>query len=131
VAVEIHWDNPEKTVVRMEMIGRWTWEEAYTGSKVGYEMLDSVPHRVNIIIDLRQSKGIPVNSLTHARSMIGRRHLRTGLTVFVGANDLFINLWNVFCRVYGVFARPAEFTFAKSVEDAYAIFDRLKAEPRT
>ncbi|MEO8397095.1 MAG: hypothetical protein ABI700_29140, partial [Chloroflexota bacterium] len=109
--------------VRMELIGRWTWDEAYDGSKVGFTMLESVDHSVNVIIDLRRSTGLPLLSLTHARNMIPRRHPRTGITVFIGANTLFLSLWKIFSNAYGQFASKQEFTFARTIDEAYRIFE--------
>jgi hypothetical protein len=119
--VTIEWDNAEKTLVRMEMIGDWTWDEARAGAERGYAMLDSVDYEVGVIIDYSQGAGLPAHALSNARSMIQRRHPRTGLTVFVGANAVFMALWNVFSKVYVLFARKQNSVFANSVEEARAI----------
>jgi hypothetical protein len=112
------WDNNEKTIIRMEVSGRWTWDEMYQASSAGYGMLDSVSHTVYPIIDFSQSLGMPPNAITHARNMMGRQHPRTGMTVFVGANTLFVNLWRIFIRLYALFSREQDFTFAKSLDEA-------------
>ena len=120
--VHIDWENEAHTVVRMELIGDWTWKEVYDGSEIGYTLLESADHVVNVIIDLSKSTGLPLLALTHARNMIPRRHPRTGLTVFVGANELFLTLWRIFSSAYKQYAHSKDFSFARDVEEAYAIF---------
>src|SRR5690348_4176726 len=120
--VQLDWENDAQTVVHMEFIGQWTWEEAYNGSRIGFEMLESVDHRVNVIIDMRRSTGLPVLALTHARNMIAKRHARTGMTVFLGANELFLTLWRIFSSAYKQVAHSQEFAFARDMDEAYKIF---------
>ena len=112
------WDNDAKTIIRMEVSGRWTWDEMYAASTAGYAMLDSVNHVVYPIIDFSASLGMPPNAITHARNMMGKQHPRTGMTVFVGANTLFVSLWRVFIRLYALFSREQDFTFANSLDAA-------------
>ena len=40
--VTVEWDNPEKTIMRMSMIGRWTWDEAYEAQVKGDQMIYEV-----------------------------------------------------------------------------------------
>ncbi len=126
MAVEINWDDDQRTIVRMKLIGRWGWEDAYEGSKQGYDLLDSVDHVVNVIIDMRQSTGLPLLAMTHARNMIAKRHPRTGMTVFLGVNSLFLTLWKAFAKSYPQVSHSNEFTFARSDEEARRI---LSAPP--
>ena len=116
--VTVEWDNEEKTVVRMRLDGNWTWDEVYPASQEGYAMLESVSYVVDLIMDMRQSRGIPNSSIFHARNTIGKRHPRTGLTVFVGANTLFFTIWRVFNRVYASLRVEQQFTFADKIEEA-------------
>lgn len=123
------WDNDEKTIIRMDVSGRWTWDEMYAASTVGYSMLESVPHVVYPILDFSQSHGMPNNAITHARNMMGKQHPRTGMTVFVGANTLFVNLWRIFIRLYSLLSREQDFTFANSLDEARQILmDKMKRE---
>lgn len=119
------WDNDEKTIIRMEVIGRWTWDEMYAASDIGYAMLQTVNHIVYPIIDFSQSIGMPNHAITHARNMMGRQHPNTGMSVFVGANPLFVSLWKVYVRVYAIFSREQDFTFAKSLDEARAMLNEM------
>ncbi|HEX2905228.1 MAG TPA: hypothetical protein VHO69_00100 [Phototrophicaceae bacterium] len=122
--VTIEWDNDDKTIVRMEMIGNWTWDEAYAGADQGYAMLDAVPYEVGTIIDFSKGAHLPSNAISHARAMIKRRHPRTGLTVFVGTNAVFRSLWNIFSQVYTLFAHKQNSVFAANLAEARAILHK-------
>lgn len=121
----IEWDNPEKTIVRMTMMGIWTWDDAYHGADKGYAMLESVDYEVGIIIDLTQSHHIPDHAITNAQAMIKRRHPRTGLTVFVRASTFFTSMWNIFNRVYAALARKQNSVFANSLDEAREILAKM------
>jgi hypothetical protein len=125
------WDNDEKTVIRMEVVGRWTWDEMYQGSQDGYIMLETVDNIVDAIIDFSQSAGIPPNALTHARNMMGRQHPRTGVTVFIGVNAMFMSLWRAFTRVHTLFLKEQDFTFAASLDEARALLVQRKGKRKT
>jgi hypothetical protein len=112
----------------MEMLGHWRWDEVYPASRTGWDMLESVDHTVDAIIDFRNSLGIPTSGITHARNMIGKRHPRTGVTILVGTNPLLANLWSVFNRVYGRFVREQEFTMVATLADAYQILKKQQNE---
>src|SRR6185369_4744326 len=120
------WDNDEKTIIRMEVSGRWTWDEMYAASTAGYAMLDSVNHVVYPIIDFSGSLGMPNNAITHARNMMGKQHPRTGMSVFVGANTLFVSLWRVFVRLYALMSREQDFTFANSLDEARGLIAQAR-----
>ncbi|MBC6937874.1 MAG: hypothetical protein DWB42_18890 [Chloroflexi bacterium] len=122
--VTVEWDNAEKTIIRMAMVGHWTWDEAYAAFADGDQMLDGVNHRVGVIIDLRESKGVPPAALANARKMSEKQHPRAGMTVFVGANAFFLSLWSVFSKVYTLFVRKHTFTFAATIEQAREILAR-------
>jgi hypothetical protein len=119
--ITVEWDNPEKTVVRMAMMGVWSWDEAYEKADEGYAMLQSVDYEVGIIIDMTQSHHIPDHAISNAQAMIKRRHPRTGLTVFVRVSTFFTAMWNIFSRVYTALAHKQNSVFATTLEEARAI----------
>ncbi len=112
------WDNTDKTIMYVGVIGRWTWDEMYNASQVSYAMIDSVKHEVCVIIDFSQSISMPKNAMTHARNMIGQRHPRNGMAVFVGVNPIFVSMWQLFVRIYAIFSREQDYVFAKSLDEA-------------
>ncbi len=119
--VTVEWDNEEKTIIRMTMVGHWTWDEMYVATAEGDRMLDTIQHRVGVIIDLQQSVGVPPMAMANARKVSEKQHRNAAMTVFVGANAFFVALWSVFSKVYSIFVRRHSFTFAATLDEARAI----------
>ena len=117
--VTVEWDNPEKTIMRMSMIGRWTWDEAYEAQVKGDQMINEAAHPVGAIIDVRESSGIPLSAMANARGMTQKQNSYTRVTVFLGANPFFLSLWNVFRKVYGALHKSQSYTFVTTLEDAH------------
>jgi hypothetical protein len=84
-------------------------------------MLDQTPRTVDGIIDLSEGIGTPPLILTQMRSVMQKRHPRTGMIVLVGANDVIMTFWKIFLQAYGRLVREPRYAYAKTVEDARAI----------
>ncbi|HVU11101.1 MAG TPA: hypothetical protein VHD90_07470 [Phototrophicaceae bacterium] len=123
--VEVDWDDSQHTIVRMKFIGRWNWEEAYAGTQTCYDLIDTVDQVVNVIVDMRQSGGLPVLAMTHSRNLVSKRHPRVRLTVFLGVNALFTTMWKAYAKAYPQVTRSSEFSFARTDAEAYQIFAAL------
>ncbi|MEO8609041.1 MAG: hypothetical protein ABI690_14220 [Chloroflexota bacterium] len=118
------WDNDEKTIIRMDVSGIWTWDDLNRAFDESSAMLDSVNHTVYPIVDLSQSQNIPANFIPNARSLMKKRHPRSGMAVFVGASALVISLWRMFARIYTIIAREQDFAFADTVDEARSILNQ-------
>lgn len=115
------WDNDDRTIIRMEISGTWTWDELSQAVDETTVMVDSVKHIVYGIVDLSQSQHIPGNFIPNVRSLMKKRHPRSGMEVIVGASALLIGLWRVFERVYTIIVRKQDFTFVSTLDEAHTI----------
>jgi hypothetical protein len=55
------------------------------------------------------------------RGIMQARHPRTGMIVFVGANDIVVTFWKLFLQAYGLLVRVPRYAYAKSVAEAREI----------
>src|SRR5690349_3703122 len=113
--IEISWDNPDKTIIYVKIIGFWTWKEIYTVSEETIVMRQSVAHPVGSIVDFRLAKGLPDDAYAHTKNILIRQELYATKTVFVGLDFAAKSLWNVLMSVYRVFIRRQDFQFAASL----------------
>jgi hypothetical protein len=121
------WVDSEKTIARYELVGRWTWDEMTVAIKEMYAMLDSVPHEVDIIIDLTRSPSEPPRGmLAHLRTgtMEARSNWSSG--VFVGVSPFVRVLINTFRRVEPNLAK--RYAVANTVDEAHAIILKRRAD---
>lgn len=119
MAIKVIWDDETKTILRYDFIGNWTWNEFYAASAEFHAQLDSVDHKVDTIINLTDSAGMPGNVLSQAYSAFQNQHPNdTGLNVIVSKGMLIQILVNTFSRVYSNFTENFEIHLVFSLEDA-------------
>lgn len=116
--VHVDWDDPEeRTFLHYRFEGHWTWDELYTTYERGVALNNSVPHRVDTLADLTESKGLPGNAAAQFRKLTTLPQNNTGLIVIVGGGALITALLNAFKTVY---RRGAEKYFqVNQLEQAY------------
>jgi hypothetical protein len=89
------WDNPEKTIYRVEFNERWTWGDFSTTIGQAYAAIERAAeeqnHRVDIIFCFN-SKLPPGNALPHVRRMGGSQPPNIYRTVIVSKTDQFLQL---------------------------------------
>jgi len=120
----IEWGNEEKTISHLKVIGEWDWNDFYAATKIGYQMTDSVQHKVNVIVDFSESKGnIPPNALTHLRNANKNAHPRRGVVVIVSKRMMLVK---TFANIIEKVARTRTTAlFADTPEEAYSIIDHI------
>jgi hypothetical protein len=113
------WDNDEKTIIRYIYDGSWTWDDFYTAFGQAYKMIDTVNHRVDIIVDVRMSSLLPQNALSRGRQLSTSTHTNQGRTIVVGANALMRSVSNIFNKVYTKAADDLKISFVRTMEEAH------------
>ena len=63
MAINVTWDNEEKTILRFTYEGPWDWEEFYASMAEGYAMMDAVGCKVDHIYDISNSPMLPKNAI--------------------------------------------------------------------
>lgn len=118
MSITVAWDNPEKTILRQTYTGRWTWNQFYAASEQTRDLMDSVDHRVDILIDMRHSSTLPQNAMSHI-GVVERRHRNQGRIVAVGVNQLIQLMFRIVLPI-----RPhlAEYILiVRTMDEAYAV----------
>jgi hypothetical protein len=118
MAITVSWDNPEQTIVRYEYSGQWTVGELTNAMREVQSLMDLVSHRVDVIIDMRESKFMPNSALSLGRNAIMRKHPNQGKSVIIGASNFARTLYNVFRQVYRTSFDESAYSFADNLEEA-------------
>lgn len=123
--VNMLWDDTEKSILRFEYHGKWSWEEVYDMMAQANVELSAVQHRVDTIHDFTGSNGLPSNALSHASSL--SRHIpeQTGISVVTGSSVFINTLLSVFSKVYPQFG--SRYKSAGTLAEAYALIERSRA----
>ena len=117
------WDNEEKTIIHQAYEGVWSWAEFDAAQQESGVMLDSVDHKVGLIIDIEKST-IPEAKTALAKfsdiaAVPALTHPNAGLAVVAGASRLAATL----IEAFGKFHKPAAERMAvvPTLEEAYEI----------
>jgi hypothetical protein len=124
MAIQISWGNEAKTFTLFEFIGKWTWEEYHATRKQGIEMVNSVSHVVNIVVDFSKSSFFPSNLLSHFGSSVDQVPRPFDLCIIVTGSTFVGALANVLSRV----KTKVKFRVTKTREEAYKLVAAHDAE---
>jgi hypothetical protein len=120
MSIKVAWDNADRTIISFDFDNRWDWDELYAASDQATEMLDSVDHMVDFIMDIRETV-IPKDFMSHAERLASGSHPRRGVMVVVGVNGLLRTVGSGLRRLFPDATR--NLVFAADVEEAYEVIE--------
>ncbi|MFN8376170.1 MAG: hypothetical protein U0694_25260 [Anaerolineae bacterium] len=119
MGVQVQWDNPEKTILRYDMSGKWTWDRFFNAYEAGKALMNTVSHKVNFILnptDEISRAYTPPNAMSHMISIGRKAHPMAGKTVSISNNTFTRVLLQMVSKVNPKIAEM--YAFADSLEDA-------------
>lgn len=119
MTIRVYWEDETKTIVRYDFEGKWTWNELYPVYYEAIAMENSVPHRVDVILDLTRSGTLPANSLLHVKNISEKQPPNIGLSVIVTTNRFVLSLYSVGVKFYGKIGYY--FRVVSTLEEAHAM----------
>ncbi|MBZ0293490.1 MAG: hypothetical protein K8L99_13060 [Anaerolineae bacterium] len=121
------WDNDEKTIIRVENEGHWTWEEFHHALENIVKMIESVDHHVDIINIDRPGASMPISSPI--------QHFQRAAQLFAPYSVLNINvISSPFARMLtkvlaGIPVISSPYVkHVESLEEAYALIEADRAK---
>ncbi len=118
----VTWYNQEKTIIRYTFPKSWTWEDLYIAIDNAAAMLDTVKHRVCILLDLTASERVPslnVMGLQRVANAPTAKHPNMGIFVMVGMRPFVRAVADVFFRLYP--AAGKQYRTCKTLEEGLEI----------
>lgn len=115
--ITVRWDDEAHTRIYYVFSGSWKWDEFDALYADVYKMLDTVNHKVHAIVDLRESRLVPQDSLTQMRRLTFQQHENGGITVVITDNRFAHTLYSILTGVLR--QAKAIFRIAYSPEEAY------------
>ncbi|MBK8024806.1 MAG: hypothetical protein IPK19_26155 [Chloroflexi bacterium] len=124
--VIVAWDNDERTIVRTESSGHWTWEEYHTGVDQALALINSVDHPVHLI-NVRHPDAVAPEgyALPHLRRLMRNLPKNHRMTIMVNPNMQNKMMMGVFRRVVPIFSLT--FMMARTLDEArnmIALYER-------
>jgi hypothetical protein len=119
MVIRYYWQDDEKTLIRYELEGSWTWDEMYQVLYEAREEILAIDHRVDAIIDLRNTHNVPAAGLTHIKRVSDLNTPNTVLSVFVTSSGFFRSLYEMAARIHKKVAQ--HYRIVSTIEEAEAL----------
>ena len=81
--VHVSWDNTEKTIIHYVFDPNWTWDEFAPAKAHAQELINTVSHKVGVILETHHNGAVPHNLLGNFRDGLRTRHPRVVIVVIV------------------------------------------------
>jgi hypothetical protein len=126
MSITVDWYNPEKTIIQYVLEGKWTWNEFYDVYHKAIAMENAVSHRVDVVVDIRQSAIPPTNVLLNMKYFADHQPPNIGLSLIVSASPLIRSLYDVALK----FHRPIGecFRIVSTPEEAFDLIADARRE---
>lgn len=127
----LSWGNDANTIILMELQSGWEWLDIYAATDEYLAMMNSVTHRVNLIIyTTEQPIRVPPNALANMRYLMAFTHPREDKTIVVGTVPVLRPVLEVIKHIFGLRRVVENFEFADTLEEAYARLQKYEMAKR-
>ncbi len=123
--VRVYWEDESHTLVHYDFVGNWTWDELYPAYYQAIEMEKSVTYRVDVILDMRQSRRIPANVLMHVKNISDKQPPNIGLSVLVSNSAFLASMYKIGVQFYAKIGHY--FFLTTSLDEAYQMIAKARA----
>lgn len=130
MGIRVDWDNEDHTIMHYRFDQHWTWEEFETARKQAIDWIDTVTHKVGVIVETPPEMVVPPNVLTHVRHMLRTKHANTVIITFVVTDPLLRTMIITLRSI--AFHAPVSIEIAATLDEARDIIHQhLKAPDST
>lgn len=124
--IAVNWIDKQQTILCQTFTKFWNWHEYEHANHVTYEMLKTVNHTVDIIMDLGDEKMIPWEAFSQIESTtLTHPHPNQGLKIGVTTKD-FIDFVKLFKRLYPKYENHIPIHFVETLQDAHQLINYNK-----
>lgn len=102
MSIHVSWDDPNCTLIHMDLRQRWTWGEFQEALRHVRELMHSVPHAVHLLMNTTESASFPAGSpFPHLNAMFHQLPADGGLIVIITRKTFFRMIVATAARFYG------------------------------
>ncbi len=127
MAIQVAWENAERTISRWTFVGAWTWDEFAVSQAEFHDMLRAVDHKVDVIADLRESRRLPNDTVSNFKRAESKALPNRDRVVLVSTSVLVRSIAATFNQVFR--NRPTHFLLANTIKEAQRLLQQPREEP--
>lgn len=122
----VGWDNDEKTIIRQQLFGDWTFDDYVTSLAELQRLTVSMPHTVNVIVDYTESKSHPRKILAAAQTLNRNFPANEGIVMIVQGPPYINAAFEVIFKMYPQIGQNIH--HVNSLEEAYSAIQRYEVQ---
>lgn len=124
MGIVVAWDDIDRSIIRMDFRGKWTWGEFQTARQQVRTLMESVNNPVYFIVDFSGGFPPPPDTLRIVyRSMLDRPR-NASTTVIVSQSSFVETLYDIFGKAFP--ALGERLRLARSIEEARVILANIR-----
>lgn len=129
MAINTAWDDSNRTRVLVEFETSWSWTELNAAVEAVDQLIISVSHPVDIIIDLEGST-IPRDFLKGAKNLLANPEAREneGHRVVVGASNFMRQAYQTLMKAFGDKLNGRDVLFANDLSHARSMLYSMRLD---
>jgi hypothetical protein len=123
MGIQVAWENNAQETIHLTFQPGWAWDDLYAAVETADQMIDSVPQKVHLIIDVSHAGGIPSDFLSVAGKLFasGKARPNEGTKVVVGASPFIRMAYGGLSRIYPSQTAGRPLRFAANVDEAHTL----------
>ncbi|GEM_PF-264265 len=124
MGITVVWDNEEKTAIRYDFQGDWSWDDFRAAAMQSGAMTGEVDHPVDLIANMLNSAPLPEGAMFQFNRALRNAPQGRGMFVIVAADSWMKALTTVLDRAGG----GGRFSLAGTLEEAREMVARRRAQ---
>jgi len=129
MTVRVDWDDPDHSVLLYTLECHWTWEEMYEAVEKSITMINTVSHKICVIVDNQSSKGLPPGAIGQFGRITRFMTPQIELVIIAGGGTLLLSLFNLFILLVG--SNAPKYCWVSDLDKAYSTLAERRAASMT
>jgi hypothetical protein len=127
----VRWHDPQQTVLVIEILDRWTWDDAYYAISQASETAAATSHEIYTIFWFKyEMRGFPDGLVfPKLQELIGMGQPNERLVIFVTANTVLQTFLQITDRIYKLRDYLRKYRFVSTFEHALKIIEKDRQSP--
>lgn len=124
MSISVEWGDDSKRYILVTYLGEWTWQAYQESYRTRFEMIHTVEHTVDVIVDVRLHPNPPgPDAARYLKIVWEMRPPNLGRTVMIGADEsaFMKNLVQIFANM--VSADSQRPYFVNSMDEALTLIN--------
>jgi hypothetical protein len=117
--VKSGWYDETKQIILHQFEGRWEWHDLFNAISTSKTLMDSVDHKVFIILDVSQTRALPAINIKSLQALANpptSGHPNMAGRYLIGVRSYLRSIYNVFVKLFPQGAR--QYRLVDTIEEA-------------